>query len=165
MLAEPPAAAGAGDGPADETATITPSFERGALILRDADGRFRRLSWGELEEPRRPAADRRRALPAGAYHLAGYRILRRDDAGAEWHVSATARSIRELKLVAGANLEVDVDQGILIRKAVRARSLNMAIQGDGKAGLSIYKEGRRIPMGYRLEAADGGVLEGRFRYG
>ena len=113
----------------------------------------------------RPGADRRRALPAGTYDLVGYRVLKRDEAGTEWHVSVTAPSMRELELVAGANLAVEIDTGILIRKRARGRSLNMAIQGDGGAGLSIYKAGRRIPMGYRLKSPGGDAIEGRFRYG
>ena len=62
---------------ASEMAVLTPSFERGALLLAAADGRRFGLSWEDepADDPAFAGADRRRALPAGSYTLVGYRLI------------------------------------------------------------------------------------------
>jgi hypothetical protein len=147
---------------AAETAVITPSFERGALILRRADGRLFRLSWQEDGV----ADDPRRALPPGKYALVGYRLLADDSQERTWHVSVSAPKIRELELESGKSLRVEIDPAIRIAQRVHAGRLQVSIQGEREAGLSIYKEGRRIPIGYEVRGPGGGVESaGKIRYG
>jgi len=160
-ITEPPA-------PGDQDKTlgwITPSFEQGALLLADDEGRFFRLSWGELDKEAGGREDKRRALPAGKYVLAGYRIVERDADKAEWHVSATARKIRSVRVEAGVVQRIEIDATIRIGKRLKGKKIAMQIRGQ-RAGLSIYKQGRRIPIGYRLNGAGGDVLvSGAMRYG
>lgn len=142
---------------------LVPSFERGALLLRAEDGRLFRLSW---EEPPAPGADRRRALPAGTYALAGYRLLGQDERGRPWHLSATAPSIRALELASGSEQRVEIDPAIRIEKRVRDDQLQVGIQGENGAGLSIYQGGKRIPLGFELYDRSGKKLgEGKINYG
>jgi hypothetical protein len=146
---------------ADE-AVLTPGFERGALLLRGEDGHVVRVSWEESAN----GADRRRALPAGEYALVGYRLIREDGHGATWHVSAGGKTIRELELAAGSEQEIGIDPAIRMAPNVKHEDFGVAIQGESGAGLSIYKEGKRIPLGYRRLAADGKPLaEGKVNYG
>lgn len=120
-----------------------------------------RLSWEEGEDPGGP-----RALPEGRYTLVGYRILADDAAGKPWHVSATGASIRKIVIESGANESLDIDESIRIESRVHAGRIQVAIRGEHGAGLSIYKEGRRIPLGYRLLDAAGAELgSGSIEYG
>ncbi len=157
MTAPPREALGAGE------AAITPSFERGALLLGDTQGRVFRLSWEEADAGEQ---DRRRALPAGHYRLVGYRLIQRDEAGSTWHLSATAPAIRELELASGEERALEIDPAIRIEKRVSGDQLQVAIQGEGHAGLSIYRQEKRIPIEYRLLDAGGRELAaGKIRYG
>lgn len=146
---------------ARDMAALTPSFERGALLLAAADGRRFRLSWEEGA-----GADRRRALPAGAYTLVGYRIVAADAGGRLWHVSASGAKLRELDLPAGTERTLAIDPTIRIMKRVAGGELQVTVQGDDKAGLTIYREGKRIPLGFELSGADGARRgAGQVRYG
>ena len=146
---------------ASDMAVLTPSFEKGALLLAAADGRRFRLSWEEES-----GADRRRALPAGAYTLVGYRIVAADAAGKLWHVSASGPKLRKLDLPAGSERTLEIDPSIRIMKRVVGEQLQVAVQGDDKAGLTIYKEGKRIPLGFELRSEDGAPRgAGQVRYG
>jgi len=143
-------------------ATITPGFERGALILRNAEGRFYRLSW----EAAQPGADRRRALPAGKYALAGYRLVSSDSSGKTWHVSATAPSMRELELASGQETRLEIDPTIRLDRRLNGDSVQVSVQGEARSGLSMYKEGKRIPLGFELlDHAGKKLADGKINYG
>ncbi|MCH8273329.1 MAG: hypothetical protein IH851_00870 [Armatimonadetes bacterium] len=147
----------------DEDGYLTANFERGSLLLRDLHGRYFRLHWdGENQK----AQDRRRALPTGAYMLTGYRIIRRDEAGTDWFISGTGERIRRIRVSAGEERPVFVSDAIVIAKRYQNGAVNMAITGVNASGLSIYKDWKRIPIGFRLSGTGGKVLaEGRINYG
>ncbi|MDA1266073.1 MAG: hypothetical protein O2816_13415 [Planctomycetota bacterium] len=140
---------------------VETDLQRGAILLVNEDGEHVRLSWeGEAGE------DRGRALPVGTYHLTGYRVLATADDGTAWHLSATKPKLREIEVVAGETLELEIDQRVHLSLNQTAKRVNVAVMGDGHAGLSVYKAGRRIPLGYRLLDADGkSVAKGDLRYG
>lgn len=163
IVAEPPGSPSPADG------FLTPGFERGALILRGPRGVVVRLSWEAEAADGAESSDERRALPAGSYDLVGYRILERGEDGSLWHVSASApkgKPIRVLEVEAGATSSVDVDGTVHVKRRLGASQIGMGIQGEGEAGLSIYKDGKRIPIRFELRDHAGGVVaEGRMRYG
>jgi len=130
-------------------------------LLVDADGRAIRLAWtGEKED-----GERARALPAGEYTLRTYRILR-EAHGELWHVSATAPRIRTLAVHAGHDLALELDATIRVQAKTKGDQAQMTIQGEHGAGLSIYRAGKRIPIGYRVVDDTGvEVASGSMRYG
>jgi hypothetical protein len=146
---------------AEGLGTVTPSFEGGDLFLTNADGFAFRLSWTGDEE----TDERARALPAGEYVLKTYRVLREDD-DAQWHISATSPAIQKIEVSAGANTEVEIDDAIRIRSHLNGGRAQMMIQGEHGAGLSIYRDGKRIPIDFRVVDDDGSVItSGHMRYG
>ena len=121
-----------------------------------------RLSWEGTEAA---DADRRRALPAGDYRLISYRILMQEGEDA-WHVSATGPSIRKVSIGPGEDLRIEVDPRIQIASRFHNSRISIAVRGENKAGLSIYKNGSRIPIGFRLVTEDGDELaSGDLEYG
>jgi len=145
----------------DGLGTVTPSFEGGDLFLANADGFAFRLSWTGDEE----AAERARAVPAGEYVLKTYRVLREND-DARWHISATTPAIQKIDVRAGENTEVEIDNSINIRSLLNGGRAQMMIQGEHGAGLSIYRDGKRIPIDFRVVDDDGAVItSGHMRYG
>jgi len=140
---------------------LAPGVYACAAFLEDEHGLVRRLSW-ESEGER----DRRRALPAGKHKLVGYRLLARDAAGVAWHVSAGGKTLRTLELAAGEETRLEIDPTIHVQRRLSGRSVSVAVQGEAASGLSIYRDGKRIPLGYRLLGAQGEVLaEGPITYG
>lgn len=160
-LAAPPA----GEAPENAGFVVPEGFSDGVLFLKDPTGRALRLSWGE-EAPQPVGADSRRAVAAGDWELVGYRILKRDEAGHLWHVSATAKRIARLRVEAGGVRRVRVDPTVRVATGIRDGRVVLAVTGEHGAGLSIYRDGARIDLSYRVRGADGRVLaRGRFRYG
>lgn len=161
-VTEPP---GPGD---EEAATVSPDFETGELFLRrrTADrhhaGPLYRLAWLEGDE----REDRRRALPPGEYELVGYRLFQRDEDERPWHVSATGRILRGLELEAGSDHPIEIDPTIHVRQRFTGGRLTAAVQGQRHAGLSIYADGARIPLGYSVLDDAGRVrARGSLEYG
>lgn len=145
---------------------VVPSFKRGSLVAKDGHGRQYRLSW----EADQASAERRRALPPGQYTVSNYRISRQDRAGNEWFVSASARTIMRFSVAAGKTVNVTVPDAIQMRceaTSVGAEvRVQMVIQGVHHSGLSIYRDGKRVPVKYQITDANGAALaQGAMQYG
>ena len=141
--------------------TLTPSFQRGELLLTNKSGQAYRLVWDEGAE----SDDRTRPLPAGVWDLLTYRIVRTQD-GKTWHLSASGQSIKKIKVKAGENRVVEIEPAIRLGSRLHRGQAQMSIKGDSGAGLSIYRSGKRIPIGYRILNKSGDVLaSGDMRYG
>ena len=81
-------------------------------------------------------------------------------------MSATALKIRTLEIEPGQELRVAVDDTIHVAQRFDGASIGMAIRGEAEAGLSIYADGVRIPVGYRLRDDAGRELaSGKINYG
>ena len=155
------AAPGEGDA---KSGSASASFEEGSLIVSNAKGELIRLAWEPREGLTMPQ-DRRRALEPGEYRLVGYRVVTRDASGLRWHVSATGK-MKKLVVESGRDLRVDVDERIRVAQRFDGKSAGMEIRGDGGAGLTIYRDGKRIPVPYRVVDDSGAVLaRGDMRYG
>ena len=144
---------------------LTPEFSLGSLILKRADGKFFRLSWEGERDGREP-----RALPPGTYSLTGYRLIRKDPEGRRWFISATSHGIRRIEIRPGEKQKIALDDTIRIQKALipagERADVRMMIQGEHHSGLSIYRDGKRIPIAYRVTDAKGDVLaQGSMTYG
>lgn len=159
-VASPPAKDAGGAG------FVSAGFKEGTLLLKNRAGKFYRLAW-----PREAAAkDRRRALPPGDYTLTEYRLVRRDDQGIEWFLSATGPAIRRLTVKAGEELPVPLDETAHVQCRVRRGGDGLNVQGvitgEHHAGMSIYRDGRRIALSYRVSDAQGKELAaGPMKYG
>lgn len=168
LVAEPlplPRVVDGGAGPAAGEGWVVPSFERGAALLRAADGRLVRLSWEDgAAEQANP--EQRRALAPGSYTLAGYRLQLRDAQGKSWHVSASAVKGVTLDVQAGRESRLEIEPTIRIAERAQSDGVSVSVQGMKGAGLTIYKEGKRIPLAFRRLDAEGRVLgEGKIQYG
>ena len=146
----------------DDVGYVTLSEGIGALLVKDADGQDWRLSWEGDES----GADRRRALPQGSYDVTGYRLIDRSREDELWHISATGVRHWRLEVDAGETEEVEIDATVHMRSGMRGKRATMSIVGMHGAGLSIYKDGRRIPINFRVTDSQGEVLaKGPMNYG
>lgn len=154
---------------------IEPSFERGALMLKDAKDQVYRLSWNEGQGQDASAAkeagenlskDRRRALPAGPYRLVGYRLIKTDENDQRWDLSASHPKLRTLDIQQGEVEKVTIDETITMRHRISAKRFGLTVIGESPAGLTLYRDGKRIGIEFELVDAAGEVRqEGKLRYG
>lgn len=155
IVLDAPSAPQAGEG------SLSTNLKAGVVLLEDAKGQAFRLSWQASEA----AAERSRSLPAGAYKLRTYRILGEAD-GVQWHVSASAPKIQMLEIRAGQETPLELAMGIEIDAKRHGQRAQMSITGHRGAGLSIYRDGVRIPMGYRILDRHGEeLITGAMTYG
>lgn len=143
---------------------LTPNFEEGSFLLKSKDGTFYRVGWKKDDN------DRRRAVPPGEYTLTSYTLVRRDDAGKEWFLSATGRAIRKLSVRAGAEQKVALEEFAHVQcRAVAQQDgvqVQGVVQGEHHSGASLYRGGKRITLGYRLTDAQGKErAAGKLEYG
>lgn len=168
---------------------VVPSFDQGVVVLRDARRRVVRVAW-ESPTPKetspknlkkaapsgqkrdKPAAgDKARALDPGVYTVIGYRVIRRDKAGTRWFVAATeSRGLKRISVTGGKRQRIEIDPAIAVDcAALRTKTglrILMTITGDNESGLTIFRQGRRIAIAYRvLDAHQREVASGVMKYG
>ncbi|MFT7667537.1 MAG: hypothetical protein ACI8X5_000216 [Planctomycetota bacterium] len=142
---------------------VVPSFDQGSVVLKNSGGKLYRLLWNEVAAT---SKDRRRGVPAGDYTMVGYRLNKRDNEGKRWDLSATHAKLRKITVEAGVQLELDISETITIKHRLSPGIVDLAVGGVAPAGLTIYREGKRIPIQFELLDETGKVhTKGRFNYG
>lgn len=149
---------------AKEAGYLIPSFDRGSVLLEDASHRAWRLSWEENSNAKR------RALPPGHYSLQNYRVIRRDSKGSEWYLSGIPQHAPRITVRAGVEQRLEIDDTINVPCQTKPHEggwLIMApISGANHSGITIYKDGKRIPLRYRIsDAAGNEIASGAMNYG
>ena len=141
--------------------TVEVSFTAGDVFLEHEDGQAYRLSWTADE----PDAGRGRVLPVGKYRLRTYRVLAQ--AGEQpWHISVTAPTIKQIEVLEGETIGIEIDPSIQLSTHVGHGRGMVNLSGEKRAGLTIYRGQKRIPMGFRLLDAHGKQLSsGPMAYG
>lgn len=139
----------------EDEASVTASFARGEVFLKDDAGDVVRLVWDGDEGPR--------AVPAGRYRLFGYRIVDGD-----WMVSATGGK-RVLELDAGEDVALEVDRRVHVDVAFNSRKgepgVNATLKGADGLGLTIYREGKRIDLPLIVTRGDQPLTRADLKYG
>lgn len=141
--------------------SVQVSFAAGDLFLEHEDGQAYRLSWSADEADE----GRGRVLPVGEYRLRTYRILGMDG-DQPWHISATKPTIKKIQVLEGETTNIEIDATIHLSTRVGHGMAMVNISGEKRAGLTIYRGQKRIPMGYSLLDAHGKqVAKGSLAYG
>ncbi len=156
------------------TGFVRPGFGQGSLFVKSGTGKIQRLAWEPVDGGEGTTPDGRearlRAVPPGHYTVIGYRLVRMDDAGTEWILSGIApKGVRKFVVRAGQIHKIGIDPSITFGARGNARNgfmIQVPIQGPHHAGVTIYKDGKRIPMNYVVTGAAGRELErGKMNYG
>jgi len=145
---------------ADKGVDVSPAFAAGSIVLQRGD-RLMTLHWSKDDK------DRRRRLAAGEYLVRTMRIERQKE-GTWWFLSSTGPAKRKLHLKKGTKLSID--DSVMFRSIARRRGdklqLGFGITTKDKRGLSIYRDGKRVPVTYRVLDKKGKVLaQGTMNYG
>lgn len=144
---------------------VIPNFGQGTVLLKDVDGKFHRLVWADAAEK-----DRRRALRPGVYAITGYTVTRADSNGKDWHVAGTGRMIGKLKVETGTTQAVKLADAIHLKLQAKRSGdtllITADVQGEHHCGLSIYRDGKRIPLDWRVTGGNQQILaSGTIEYG
>jgi len=165
---------------------VVPSFDEGVVVLRNAKRHVVRVAWEaptpkdrkvkkgvpSVQKRRKSAAGHNsRALDPGVYTVIGYRVMRRDKTGTLWFVSATeTRGLKRISVTAGKRQRIAIDPAIAVDcAALRSKTglrILMTITGENESGLTIFRQGRRIAIEYRVLDAQGrAIASGVMKYG
>lgn len=134
----------------------------GSIILAGPDGDVT-LSWAAADEARE------RLLPAGTYRLRTTRS-ERSQGDEHWFVSSTGPAGKPRRFAAGAVETIKVDDSVRFEGRAKRESgelqLNFMIAAADGRGLSVYRDDRRVDVGYEVLDRKGGVLAtGTMNYG
>ena len=134
------------------------------MILRDSDKNEIRLSWDKKGQ-----SGEVRPLAPGNYTVVGYRFEKRADDGTEWMLTASSMSFAKLTVKPGTVVTVPVPKSISQggQVSLNGHSANvMMALAFGRGGVTIYRDGERIPMPFRLIDPSGkSVGGGNIEYG
>lgn len=141
--------------------TVSPSFERGSILLMEGH-RFVRLVWSGEKKPV--------SLPAGSYTIVNYKIERAHE-GVEWHLSGSAPCGKGpvVGVKEGAETKLEIDDRVHVGVSAQAHHgnfrLSFGVSGHEGMGLSVVKSEAR-PTPRWAVARDGADLHsGDFAYG
>jgi hypothetical protein len=165
VLPPPTVLASSGEKDGEAQGSVKLDFAEGSLLLKSADGKFLRIVRDSAE-----SKDERRHLPAGSYKLTGYHLTRRDAKGTEWFLAVNLRGGRPITLKAGQTLPLKTDPAVTIACKAKVAAGTVAVTahvaGEHHAGVTLYKDGKRILIGYRITDRDGKLLgQGMLDYG
>jgi len=143
-------------------AHVQPAFAAGSMTLQRGD-QLVSLVWSAKDK------DRRRALTAGTYALRTTR-LEREKEGAWWFLSSTGPAVGEIQVTQRAPTKLTIDDVVVFEGNAKLHGkklqLGFSITGSDKRGLSIYKNGKRVPVTYKVKNRKGRVLaRGQMNYG
>lgn len=143
--------------------SVKTSFAKGAILVANDAGKVFRLSW-EVEK------SSNRFLKAGNYTVRGYRIIKKDQNGKVWHISTMGPEIKSFIVSDGKETRLDINSEIVLNSGLMAKKgavqVTMEITGENRSGLSIYANGKRIPIGYELLDSQGKLkVSGSMTYG
>ena len=150
-------------GPArTEPARVSSNLETGSIILAGPQGDVA-IHWKKSDE------HRSRGLPPGTYRLRTVRI-EREQKGVHWFLSATSQPRKPMAFGSGAKVKLEVADTVhfkgKVKRMGRKLQLNFEIHSKTHQGLSVYKNGKRVPVTYKLLSAKGEVLAtGKMNYG
>lgn len=110
------------------------------MLLRGDAGAVWRLAWSSPD-----AGARTFALPAGDYEWVTYRLV-----DATWHLSVTGTPLGRVEVRAGATARIHAKDGVAVALEVRPMGGDVhamvELAGPGGGGLSLYHDGRRVPL-------------------
>ncbi|MDH3590920.1 MAG: hypothetical protein OER88_03525 [Planctomycetota bacterium] len=128
----------------------------GSVVLQRGD-RFVTLVWSKDEK------DRRRALPAGAYQIKTTRIVRENGDG-WWFLSSTGPARAKVSVEETSGATLDIGDTVHFKAMAKAHGkklqLGFGITGRDGRGLSVYKNGKRVPVRYKLVNKNGKTIGG-----
>ena len=152
---------------ADEGRISVP-FAAGSVLLLPNDAvpnaarRPLRLVWTK-------AQGGTRALAAGRWRVAGYRLQRRDKENTDWQLWAAGGKGREFVIVAGQDFVLDIDQRVstTVNWSSKGSKLQVgiAVQGDSGLGATMLRGGERVPARFVLRNGATTALAGDLDYG
>ena len=110
-----------------------------------------------------------RALPAGKYRVQQYAVTRRDRGKLEWQLWASGAKGRTIEVKRGERTKLELDPRVNIRSMARftKRGLQVTIAptGDHHMGVTIVKNGTRVPAEYQLVGPTKALATGALSYG
>ena len=146
-----------------ETGTIVePGFAAGSITLQRGDRLFS-LVWTAKDK------DRRRALPEGEYSLRTTR-LEREQQGKWWFISSSGPAKQTIRVQARPVTKLSIGDVVRFHGTAKRRrgklQLGFSITGEDVRGLSVYRDGKRVPVSFRVLDRGGKVLaHGPMNYG
>lgn len=146
---------------------MTASFAEGSAVLAGPDGEVALVFGADAAEC---------VLAPGRYRVRATRIAREgwlvSSSGAPWQeiVVKDAAKERARLMDVALTARLEVDETVRFEAHAKRRGpklqLGFALKGADGRGLTVYKEGARVPVVYKVLGKDGAVLaEGTMTYG
>lgn len=138
------------------------------MLLCGPGGKKIRLVWQKTKEK---VPDQRRAVPPGKYLVLHYTLSRQDDKGNKWFLSGTGHRIRQFVVHKRHKTMVSMSDSIQLKPHVKLKDdgmlhVGVAVWGEHHCGLTIYKDGKRIPIRFRVtDRNNRQIASGALKYG
>ncbi len=153
--------------------TVTANIEEGYLHLAPKQEKPKknqptelltgyRLVWKKDEK------ERRRPLPEGVYFVRRYAVSREDAKTGEWTILATGEG-RSVSVKAGEETKVTLDLDVTFESRPSLKGTKITVgglfKGDRDMGLSVFRNGRRLEVGWKVFDGKQDLAAGGCAYG
>ena len=143
-------------------AHVLPAFDAGSIVLQRGDRVFN-LVWSAKDK------DRRRALPAGEYRLRSTHLAREAD-DAWWFISQSGPPFEKVPVAKTGATKFTLIGTVRFDAAAsrddKKLMLTFSITGADDRNVSVFRNGKRITVAYKVFDAKGKELaHGPMKYG
>lgn len=150
------------EGKVEAAARVESDVKAGSIVLVGEKRRFT-LAWTEKDEARA------RAIPPGRYALRAVRLIR-ESKGASWVRSSTSPRREPTDFPAGRTTRLEAGGAVHLKaRATKKKGmlrLGFALVTEQGAGASVFRDGKRIRVGYELlDGAGRKLASGTMKYG
>ena len=147
---------------AEAVARVESDVKAGSIVLVGEKRRFT-LAWTADDKVRT------RAVPPGTYSIRTVRLLR-SHRGSTWVRSSSSPRAEPTEYAAGKTSQLTVGEEVHIHASavIRKGKLNLgfALKTERGSGTSVFKDGKRVSIGYDLLDKSGHkVASGTMKYG
>jgi hypothetical protein len=141
---------------------IEPSFKSGSVVLSRGDG-IVRVVW-PLDHK-----DLRRVVAPGSYTIRELRIERMHE-GAYWFLSSSGPPYQKVEIAKKGSSSLDISDALACTTDAkldgRRLVFNFSMHAKRGHGITIFKDGKRVPVTYRVLDKDGKeIVAGKMDYG
>lgn len=153
--------------PLQDEGLVNAAFSEGSVLLvnpaaEDKAATALRLVWSK-------GATGTRAVPAGTWQVAAYRVQRRDKDLVEWQLWAAGGSGRKFVVEAGKPLKLELAEHLTTtlnwKRAGQNLQVGVGVTADSGMGATVVRAGERVPARYVLRNKAETALAGDLNYG
>jgi len=145
------------------------SVSHGSVLLVPAGGGGEVVDQVRLVFSGERGAAALRAMGEGEWMVRNYRVHRQDDRGRKWQLWGSGARGRRIQVKRGETVRLDLDLAVTVKPMAKPSKkglrVGLGVSGDSRMGVTVIREGDRVPARYVVGQGDRVLTSGSMAYG